>query len=132
MASHPYVQFFLLAAGATAFLGLTLGLAFLLRPRKPSAAKAGTYECGEEPVGTARVQFPAQFYLLALLFVVFEVEAVYLIPWALKLGDFMHNPVGEGVGTPWFVVIEMAVFLFILILGWLYALRKGALEWMTE
>jgi NADH-quinone oxidoreductase subunit A len=132
MPTHPYIQILILAIGGIVFIGAALVLAFLVRPRKPSAEKETTYECGELPVGSAWFQFPAQFYLIALLFVVFEVEAVYLIPWALKLSHFLHMPVAEGVGSAWFAVVEMGVFLFILLLGWIYALRKGALEWITE
>lgn len=132
MSGHPYVQILILAIGGIVFIGGALVFGWLIRPRRPGAEKESTYECGEVPIGTAWIQFPAQFYLIALLFVVFEVEAVYLIPWALKLDHFLHMPQAELVGTPWFVVVEMAVFLFILLLGWVYALRKGAIEWITE
>ncbi len=129
---HPYTQILIVALGGIFLMGAGLGTAFLSRPRRPSGERDTTYECGEAPVGTAWFQFPAQFYLIALLFVVFEIEAVYLIPWALKLSDFVHYPRLAGVGTPWFAIVEMGVFLGILLLGWLYALRKGALEWVTE
>jgi len=130
--SHPYLQVLILAIGGVAFLVGAFVASFLLRPRRPNDTKYTTYECGEEPVGSAWFQFPAQFYLIALLFVVFEVEAVYLIPWALKFGDFVHDAAGHNVGTAWFAVVEMAIFLGILLLGWVYALRKGALEWLTD
>jgi NADH-quinone oxidoreductase subunit A len=132
VSSHPYLQVLILALGGVGFVAAALITSWLLRPRRPDDEKQSTYECGEEPVGSAWFQFPAQFYLIALLFVVFEVEAVYLIPWALKLGDFIHYFGAEGLGSAWFAVIEMGVFLAILLLGWVYALRKGALEWITE
>lgn len=132
MTGHPYLQLLIMTVGGILFVAAAMIVSWLLRPNRPSEVKSSTYECGEEPVGSAWFQFPAQFYLIALLFVVFEVEAAFLIPWALKLGDFLHHAAAEGVGSPWFVVVEMAIFLAILILGWVYALRKGALEWITE
>jgi NADH-quinone oxidoreductase subunit A len=132
MQVHPYAQILILTLGGIVFIGGALVFGWLIRPRKPGESKETTYECGELPIGSAWFQFPAQFYLIALLFVVFEVEAVYLLPWALKLSGFVHNAQGEGVGSPWFAIVEMSVFLFILLLGWVYALRKGALEWITE
>ena len=132
MTGHPYLQLLIMTVGGILFVAAAMIVSWLLRPNRPSEVKSSTYECGEEPVGSAWFQFPAQFYLIALLFVVFEVEAAFLIPWALKLGDFLHHAAAEGVGSPWFVVVEMAIFLAILILGWVYARRKGALEWIPE
>ncbi len=132
MQFHPYAQILILAVGGIVFIGGALVFGWLVRPRKPAEPKETTYECGELPIGSAWFQFPAQFYLIALLFVVFEVEAVYLLPWALKLSSFLHNPEGELVGSAWFAIVEMGIFLFVLLLGWVYALRKGALEWITE
>ena len=107
------------------FLGLivafgvaSLGMAFVLRPSRPYASKLENYECGAEPVGTAWVQFPVGFYLVALIFIVFDALAVFLFPWAIVLR-------GLGMGG----VGVMALFVAILGLGWLYALREGILEW---
>lgn len=132
MTGHPYLQLLIMTIGGILFVAAAMIVSWLLRPRRPNEVKASTYECGEEPIGSAWFRFPAQFYLIALLFVIFEVEVAYLVPWALKLGDFIHQPAAEGVGSPWFGVVEMAIFLSLLILGWVYALRKGALEWVTE
>lgn len=107
------------------FLGLivvfgmvSLGMAFVLRPSRPYASKLENYECGAEPIGQAWVQFPVGFYLVALIFVVFDALAVFLIPWTLNLRGLGLRAVGT-----------MAVFLGILSLGWVYALREGILEW---
>lgn len=100
-------------------LGL-LGVAALLRVRAKVEvpSKYDTYECGEEPDGSAFIRFHPRYYLVALVFVLFDVEAAFLLPWDVGLEDF---------GT--FGVVEMFIFLAILMLGWLYALRKGALRW---
>src|SRR5499426_813082 len=101
-----------------AFAVVSLGAAWLLRPPRPFAAKLNTYECGAEPIGSAWVQFPVGFYLVALIFIVFDALAVFLFPWALVLRSL--GPAAVGI---------MAIFMGILGLGWLYALREGILEW---
>jgi NADH-quinone oxidoreductase subunit A len=101
-----------------AFAVVSLGMAAVLRPARPYAAKLENYECGAEPIGEAWVQFPVGFYLVALIFIVFDALAVFLFPWALSL-----RPLGYwAIGT-------MALFLGILSLGWLYAYKEGILEW---
>ena len=97
---------------------VSLAAAWLLRPSRPDAVKLANYECGAEPIGPAWVQFPVGFYLVALIFIVFDALAVFLFPWALSL---------RGLGLP--AVGAMAIFLGFLSLGWLYALREGILEW---
>ncbi len=101
-----------------AFGVVSLGAAALLRPFRPSAVKLANYECGTEPIGTAWVQFPVGFYLVALVFIVFDALAVFLIPWALVLGAL-------GPEAFW----AMALFIGIIGLGWAYAYREGILEW---
>ena len=101
-----------------AFGVVSLGAARLLSPRRPYAAKLETYECGAQPVGDAWVQFPVGFYLVALLFIVFDALAVFLFPWVLTL---------RGLGA--WGVGAMVLFLAILSLGWFYAYREGILEW---
>jgi NADH-quinone oxidoreductase subunit A len=97
----------------------TLGIAAFFRARgRPAPKKYETYECGEEPVGEAWIRFHVGYYLVALVFILFDIETMFLFPWAVsfkKLGGFVF----------W----EMIVFLLILFLGWIYALRKGDLEW---
>jgi len=101
-----------------AFAVVSLVAAAVLRPSRPYASKLETYECGAEAIGEAWVQFPVGFYLVALIFIVFDVLAIFLFPWALVLRGL--GPGGVGV---------MALFVAILGLGWLYALREGILEW---
>src|SRR5271157_4777832 len=92
-----------------------LAMAWLLRPKKPNAAKNATYECGMETIGDTWVQFKAQYYLFALIFVVFDVEAVFLFPWAVA-----YNKLGL------YALLEMVLFIAVLAAGLLYAWRKGA------
>ncbi len=90
----------------------------LLRPSRPNEEKLSTYECGEEPVGDSWVKFNVRFYVVALIFLVFDVEVVFLFPWALvyqKLGMFAF--------------IEMMIFLAILVAGYIYVWVKGDLDW---
>jgi len=101
-----------------AFAVVSLGMAAILRPARPYAAKLQNYECGAEPIGDAWVQFPVGFYLVALIFIVFDALAVFLFPWALTLRSLGYWAIGT-----------MAVFLGILSLGWLYAYKEGILEW---
>jgi NADH-quinone oxidoreductase subunit A len=103
-----------------AFAVVSLLAAAVLRPARPqtSAAKLDNYECGAEPIGGAWVQFPVGFYLVALIFIVFDALAIFLFPWALTLRD---------LGLP--AVGVMALFVGILSLGWWYAYMEGILEW---
>ena len=93
-------------------------LSAILSPRKPNPIKESTYECGIETVGENWVQFKAQYYIFALVFLVFDVETVFLFPWAVSL-----NQLGM------FAVLEGIVFIGILMAGLVYAWRKGMLEW---
>ncbi len=113
-----YLPVLIYTAFIVAFAVVSLGVAALLRPSRPYDAKLQNYECGAEPIGEAWVQFPVGFYLVALVFLLFDVLAVFLFPWALTLR-------GLGMAGFW----AMALFLFILGLGWLYAYREGILEW---
>ena len=90
----------------------------LVAPRKPNPIKQSTYECGIETVGDSWVQFKAQYYIFALVFLVFDVETVFLFPWALSIRQL-----------PLFVVMEGVLFISILVAGLVYAWRKGMIEW---
>ena len=114
-------QYGFIAVFAVIAIGLPvvgLSVAWLLRPKKPNPAKLATYECGMETIGDTWVQFKAQYYLYALIFVVFDVEAVFIFPWAVA-----YNKLGL------YALVEMILFVAILVGGLLYAWRKGALEW---
>jgi len=91
----------------------------LLRPHRPSKIKNANYECGESPVGSAWIQYSAGFYIFALIFVIFDVEVVFLFPWAVAF---------KQLGL--FALVEMFIFLIILIAGLAYAWKKGALKWV--
>jgi NADH-quinone oxidoreductase subunit A len=101
-----------------AFGGVSLAAAALVRPARPSVAKLQNYECGPEPIGPAWIRFPVGFYLVALVFIVFDALVVFLFPWALVL---------RALG--WAAFGPMLLFLLILGLGWLYAYREGILAW---
>ena len=105
------------ALGAVMVLGM-LGVASILRPDNPTTAKQLTYECGVDPVGSGWSQSYVRYYVFGLLFVIFDVEAVFIFPWAIILEDL-------GV----FGLVEMLVFIGVLLLGLVYAIRKGVLRW---
>ena len=112
-----YVGLFLLVGIVVPVAPLVF--AAVIAPKKPNPIKQATYECGIETVGDSWVQFKAQYYIFALVFLVFDVETVFLFPWALSLKKL-----------PLFVVLEGVLFLGILVTGLVYAWRKGLLEWM--
>ena len=103
----------------TSMLLMSWALSFTrVRPQKPSIVKLSTYECGMETLSPRWTQFNFRYYYFALLFVIFDVETVFLYPWAVQF---------RQLGL--FALVEMAVFVAILVVGWLYAWRKKALEW---
>jgi len=97
----------------------TFFFASLIRPSKPYPEKTLTYECSELPIGSSWIQFNNRFYIFGLIFVIFDVEAVFLFPWAVAFGQL-------GL----FALIEMFIFIIILFFGLYYAWRKGALKWV--
>ncbi|OEK06468.1 NADH-quinone oxidoreductase subunit A [Roseivirga misakiensis] len=118
---------FILGAIAFAIVGLTASK--LLRPNKPNFEKLTTYESGEDTVGTAWGQFSIKFYIVALIFLLFEVEIIYLFPWAIIFGD-KELIASTNWSWAWFAIAEMFIFIFILALGLAYAWRKGYLNWV--
>ena len=110
------VLLFFLVGGAFVALGL-IG-AWIVRPHRPNPLKNATYECGETPIGGPWIRFNVRFYIIALIFIIFEVETIFLFPWAIvfkKLGMYAF--------------VEMAVFLVILAVGFIYVWAKGDLDW---
>jgi len=101
-----------------------VGLANLLGPRRPSIVKETPFECGSLPVGSARERFGVKFYVVALLFIVFDIEAIFLYPWAVLLLPSDGYP---GLGWPGFV--SMGIFVFTLVAGLVYVWKKGVLDW---
>jgi len=112
----PLLIFFIAGAGVV-FAALLMNR--LLAPHKPNPVKESTYECGEEPVGTPWIRFNTRFYVIALIFLLFDVEVLFLFPWAVNLKDL-------GI----FAWIDMAVFIVILAAGLAYVWGKGDLEWV--
>jgi len=118
---------FILGAIAFAVVGLTGSK--LLRPNKPNFEKLTTYESGEDTVGTAWGQFSIKFYIVALVFLLFEVEIIYLFPWAIIFGDKTLIETTNW-SWAWFAIAEMFIFIFVLALGLAYVWRKGYLDWV--
>jgi NADH-quinone oxidoreductase subunit A len=114
-----YLPLFIFLAVAVAFPVVALFLAKLLRPSSPSATKLEAYECGIRAASDSRGRYTVRFYIVAILFVIFDVETIFLFPWAVR-----YRALG------WFGVAEVAVFLAILVVGYIWAYKKGALEWV--
>lgn len=112
-----FIGIFLLLAPV--FPGAALLIPRLIAPRKPNPTKQQTYECGVETVGDTYIQFKVQYYVFALVFLVFDIEAVFLFPWAVAIGQLTM-----------FAVLEGVFFILILVAGLAYIWRKGALQWM--
>ncbi len=101
----------------------------LLRPNKPNIEKLSTYESGEAPIGNANVQFNVRFYVVALIFVLFEIELLFLFPWATVFGNKELITQTNGLWG-WFALTEMFIFVGILVVGLAYAWAKGYLDWV--
>src|SRR5205809_5843144 len=116
--ASAYIPIAIFVVVATGFALFTLVFTSLIHPSKYNKVKFEPYECGIEPRTDARDRYSIRYYLVAMLFVIFDVETVFMFPWAVVL---------ERLGI--FGLIEMVVFLFILVVGFIYAWKKGALEW---
>ncbi len=115
---EDYITVAAFAGFGALLVAVALGASAMLRPNKPSAVKSQTYECGIDPVGGGWSQTHVRYYIFALLFLIFDVEAVFIFPWALRL---------ETLGV--FALVEMVIFIVILLAGLIYAIRKGVLSW---
>jgi NADH-quinone oxidoreductase subunit A len=120
-----YVAAFLLAG--VLFLAIVLTLARFIRPNRPNDEKLSTYESGEEPAGNANTRFNPRFYVIALLFVLFEVELVFLFPWAVVFRD--KSLVAAAPQWSTFALVEMLIFIGMLALGLAFAWKRGYLDW---
>jgi NADH-quinone oxidoreductase subunit A len=119
MIIYNYVFIGMLLLGAIGFAVAPLVVVALVAPRKRSLAKSDIYECGVRTTGETWIRFKIQYYIYALMFVVFDIETVFLYPWAVSYG---------GLGV--FALVEMVVFLVILAVGLIYAWGKGVLRWV--
>jgi NADH-quinone oxidoreductase subunit A len=115
---REYIPVLLFLLVAIAFAAGTIGLSSIIVPRRRNKVKMSSYECGVDPVGDARQRFSVKFYLVAVLFILFDIEAVFLYPWAVAF-----NQLGL------YGLIEMALFIVILFVGYVYLLKKRALQW---
>ena len=111
----PIVVYLFVAIG---FGVVMVIVSIILGPRIPSKVKLETYECGMEPIGPNRIRFAVKFYIVAMLFIVFDIETVFLFPWAVVFKELGR-----------FGFIEMAIFILVLFIGLAYVWRKGSLEW---
>ena len=116
----PFLIHILMAGGIA---GAIVLLSWLIGQRKPTRAKLSPYECGMTPVGDSRERFSVKFYLVAMLFILFDVEAVFIYPWAVILRQL--KAIGQGV----FGLVEMLVYIGIFLVGFIYIWKKGVLDW---
>jgi NADH-quinone oxidoreductase subunit A len=114
-----YLPIFIFLIVAILFPVVTIIAAKLIRPSAPSLTKLEAYECGIKAASDSRGRYTVRFYIIAILFVIFDVETIFLIPWAVR-----YRELG------WFGVAEVGVFLAILVVGYIWAYKKGALEWV--
>ena len=119
----------LFIVGAIGFALVTLLIGRRLRPNNPTKEKQATYESGEEPTGTAWGKFNVRFYVIALIFILFEAELVFLFPWATVFGDKQLIKETNGIWS-WFSFIETFIFIGILAVGLAYVWSKGMLDWV--
>ncbi|HJY87129.1 MAG TPA: NADH-quinone oxidoreductase subunit A [Candidatus Acidoferrales bacterium] len=115
---ESYVPLLIHLLAAMGIAGAILLASTWIGQRRPTRAKLEAYECGVEPLGDAREPFPVKFYLVAMVFILFDVEAIFLYPWAYVYRDLQ-----------WFGFVEMLLYILILLVGYIYLWKKGALDW---
>jgi len=113
-----YLPILILAVLSAIFAAIAVAVPSLLGPKRPSDVKLDTYESGMLPYGSARRRYPVEYYVVAVLFILFDIEVIFLYPWAVNL---------KWLG--WFGLIEMGIFLLILLVGYIFLWRKGVLNW---
>ena len=116
----PILLMFIVAGGFA--VGNVL-LSQFVGQRKSTRTKLMPYECGKDPVGSARERFSVKFYLIAMIFILFDIEVIFLIPWAVVFKTFAAS------GYRWLVYVEMMLFVFLLLVGYIYVVKKGAFDW---
>lgn len=117
-----YIPILIVFLFALTFGGGMVFASKLFGPKNPNPVKLSPYESGMDPVGTARERFSVKFYIAAMMFLLFDIEIVFLYPWAVTFKGFDKSFIG-------YAIIEMFVFIAILLVGYFYMLRKGALKW---
>ena len=116
-----WLSIFIMILVGLGFGGIMVGLGVLLGPSKPSPEKLAPYECGMPPVGDARERQSVKFYLVAMIFLLFDIEVAFLYPWAMALRDL-----------GWAGFVQVVLFMTLLLAGYIYVWRKGALDWGAE
>lgn len=119
---EQYIPLFLVIFAAILFSLFLLKASSWFGPQRPNDVKLTTYESGMEPVNTARERISVKYYMVAMLFILFDLEVVFLYPWAVNLKE-LSNSLGL------FIFVEMLLFIIILLIGYIYVLKKGALKW---
>lgn len=120
---REYLPVLIVFAIAILIAGVIPVLSWMLGPKHPTPSKLSVYECGLKPVGNARDRFSVKFYLVAILFIVFDVEIVFMYPWAI----YFKEGIGSGQGL--YLLLVMGIFFTVLTLGLVFEWRKGALDW---
>ena len=118
---HVWLPILLMIALGAGFAAFNIGLGMVVAPRRPSPEKDAPYECGMPPVGDARDRHPVKFYLVAMIFLLFDIEIAFLYPWALALRELR-----------WMGFMQLIVFFLILLTGYVYVWRKGVFNWGHE
>ena len=118
----PILLMFIVAAGFS--VGNVI-LSQFVGQRKRTRTKLMPYECGKDPVGSARERFSVKFYLIAMIFILFDIEVIFLVPWAVVFKSFA----AQGADVRQFVYIEMMIFIALLLAGFIYVVKKGAFDW---
>ena len=121
-----YAPLLILAALATTLGLVVLGISAVVGPRAPSAVKSSTYESGLVPIGPGRRRVPIRFYLVATLFILFDIEVIYLYPWAVRFRALAQPP---PAGLGYAALAGMALFVGLLLVGFVHVWRRGALTW---
>ncbi len=121
---HAYVPLLIHLLVAMVLAASLLAISSLIGWRRPNKAKQQPYECGITPTGDAREPFSVKFYLVAMVFILFDVEAIFLYPWAYIFKDLVHDAVWKRFGF-----VEMMFYVAILLIGYIYLWKKGALDW---
>src|SRR5262245_56694747 len=119
---ESYVPILMMMVGAVGFAIVNILVSKILGPKQPNTEKLSTYESGVEPIETAHSRFSVKYYMVAVLFIIFDIEIVFMYPWAVVFKSFTGTMLT-------YALIEMVVFILLLLIGYFYMLRKGALKW---
>jgi NADH-quinone oxidoreductase subunit A len=119
---ESYIPILMMMVGAVGFAIVNILVSKILGPKNPNTEKLSTYESGVEPIGTAHARFSVKYYMVGVLFIIFDIEIVFMYPWAVVYKSFTGTLLT-------YALIEMVVFILLLLIGYFYMLRKGALKW---